>query len=94
MAFIYSSEPTYISNKNEFDPYEVAQFKNRALLRHEKYNGLMKNFFVLEHSFRHKATLNNKNDILNLHGKHFRAVGVLVQTQLDNGGFTLWDVYP
>jgi len=86
---IYSGEPDYMSTKNDFDPYEIVQFKNRGLSRHEKYNGLLKFFKVLSHPFRHQ-----NGDIINQHRMHFLAVVVLVQTQLDNGGFTLADVYP
>jgi len=86
---IYSGDPDFVSTKNDFDPYEIAQFKNRALSRHEKYNGLLKNFKVLADRFRHQ-----NDDIVAQHRMHFLAVNVLVQTQLDNGGYTLYDVYP
>ena len=78
-----------ISSKNEFDPKEVAIFKNRVLSRHETYNGLLKNFNVLRHAFRH-----SNNNLEVAHQLHFHAVIVLVQMQLDNKGFTLFDVYP
>ena len=52
---IYHSDPV-ISGKNEFDPKEISIFKNRSLSRHEKYNGLLKNFNVLREAFRHTAT--------------------------------------
>ena len=90
---IYSSATHVISSKNELDPAEVAIFKNRALARHEKYNGLLKNFKVLSTNFRHKDQ-SEDNDIIKLHRTHFHAVAVFVQTQLDNGGFTLFDAYP
>ena len=86
---IYSSYTEVISSKNDFDPADIAKFKNRSLARHEKFNGLLKNFNVLHQTFRHKH-----GDLLVQHRKHFLAVLVLVQTQLDNGGFTLFDVYP
>lgn len=86
---IYASYTAAISSKNEFDPSDIAKFKNRSLSRHEKFNGLLKNFGVLHGVFRHKH-----GDLLIQHRKHFLAVVVLVQTQLNNDGFTLWDPYP
>ena len=86
---IYSPYTEVISSKNEFDPKEVAIFKNRVLSRHETYNGLLKNFNVLRHAFRH-----SNNNLEVAHRLHFHAVIVLVQMQLDNKGFTLFDVYP
>ena len=85
---IYSGEPYYVSTKNDFDPLEIMRFKNRALSRHEKYNGLLKNFDVLSKPFRRHS------DLVNEHRKHFHAVIVLVQVQLENGGFKLWETYP
>ena len=88
---IYGGEPDFISTKNEFDPKEVSVFKNRALSRHEKYNGLMKNFNVLRQVFRHGRGEGNMEDN---HRIHFHAVAVLVQLQLDLGGYKLYETYP
>ena len=85
---IYSPDTEVITSKNDFDPAEVAIFKNRALARHEKYNGLLKNFNVLRHAFRH-----SNNNLEEAHRLHFHAVIVLVQAQLDNSSFTLFDSY-
>lgn len=88
---IYCGEPDWISTKNEFDPKEVSVFKNRSLARHEKYNGLLKNFNVLHQEFRHGRGEGNMEEN---HRLHFHAVVVLVQIQLDLGSFKLYDVYP
>ena len=86
---IYSPDTDVITSKNDFDPKDLAIFKNRSLARHEKFNGLLKNFDVLCHAFRH-----SNNNLEEAHRVHFHAVAALVQTQLDNGGFKLFDVYP
>ena len=49
----YPDEEDVISLKNDLDPREIAQFKDRALARQEKFNGLLKNFNILSMLFRH-----------------------------------------
>jgi hypothetical protein len=44
----YRGEPDYISTKNEFDPREVAEFKERVLARHESFNQRLKIFNCLK----------------------------------------------
>ena len=86
---IYSSEPEFISNKNSFDPKELSIFKQRALARHERFNGLLKNFGVLHHIFRH-----GRGNVEDVHRYHFHACCELVQIQLNLGVYTLFDSYP
>jgi len=86
---IYASCTDTISSKNRLDPRDIRKFKDNASARHEALNGLLKNFNVLKHEFRHQG-----KDFLSSHKLHFLAVAVLVQAQLDNGSFKLFDVYP
>ena len=88
---IYGGEPDWVSTKSTFDPKEISTFKNRALARHEKYNGLLKNFNVLHHEFRHGKGEGNMEAN---HQLHFHAVIVFVQVQIDMGGYRLFDAYP
>ena len=51
----YVGYPDVLStNNNAHDDKEVKKFKSRALLRHETFNGLIKNFGCLQGRFRHK----------------------------------------
>ena len=81
----YQDEGDVISLKNELDPRELAQFKDRALARHEKFNGLLKNFNVLSDVFRH----GRENHVV-----AFEACCCLTQYQLDNGSVALFCAYP
>ena len=81
----YASEENVISLKNDLDPRELAQFKDRALARHEKFIGLLKNFTILVLPFRH----GRENHVVAM-----EACCTLVQYQLDNGSVHLFDVYP
>jgi hypothetical protein len=49
----YNGYPDEVSIFNRYDEEEVKQFKRSALLRHEKFNGLLKQFDILDHRFRH-----------------------------------------
>ena len=82
---IYNDEDDVISQKSELDPRELAEFKDRALSRHEKFNGLLKNFNILTTKFRH----GREN-----HFVAFEAVCCLCQYQLDNGSAALFDAFP
>jgi hypothetical protein len=41
-----------ISNYNPYDSDEVKKFKSRALMRHESFNNLIKQFAILDTCFR------------------------------------------
>lgn len=46
-------EPDFMSIKNEFDPEEIAEFKDRAMARHETFNQRLKCFKCLSTPWRH-----------------------------------------
>lgn len=64
-----------IQNSNDDD--QLRAFKSRVRCRHESFNGQIKNFAFLQHTFR--GTDYEK------HGDYFRAICVIVQYQMDNG---------
>ena len=65
-----------VSIRNPRDTPQVKEFKNRALARHENFNGRIKNFAILAERFRHP---------LDLHRAVFEAICVLVQYDMENG---------
>lgn len=69
-------ESAILSIPDDMDCAELSNFKSRARLRHETFNGRLKFFNCLNETFRHA------------HDKHkfvFEAVVVIVQYQMDNG---------
>ncbi|CAB9529884.1 unknown protein [Seminavis robusta] len=46
-----ASESDIISIENEFNSRDIAEFKERACARHEKYNGMIHLFKCLEENF-------------------------------------------
>ena len=81
----YRGETELISTRNEFDPPEIAEFKDRALARHETFNQKLKCFACLRQRWRHS---------LELHMEAFHACCVLVMTQIECGAASLFDPYP
>ena len=82
-----------LSFRNEFDPPEIAQFKDRALSRHEKFNGLTKCFGILAEPFHHDRGHNPDRQ----HPRHkavVEAICVTVQCGLDLGTLSLFDACP
>ena len=71
------------SVKDALDSRELKSFKNRALARHETFNGRIKTFSVLENRWRHCLTK---------HKSVLEAVCILVQYDMENG-FPLFEVY-
>jgi hypothetical protein len=66
----------FFSLPNGYDSKELNNFKSRGRLRHETFNGRLKNFWCLSDTFRHGF------------GNHkfvFEAVVTIVQYQMDNG---------
>lgn len=51
----YYGHPDEISGFNAMDAPEVKKFKSRALLRHESFNALLKQFAILDGRFRHRG---------------------------------------
>lgn len=83
----------FLSTRNEMDVSEVAYFKDRALSRQERFNGLTKNFKVLKSNFRHDRGYNPNEE----HPRHkacVEAICVAIQYELDLGITTLIDPYP
>jgi hypothetical protein len=82
----YTGEPDLISTQNDFDPREIAEFKERVLSRHETFNARIKNYNCLTTKFRHGV----EN-----HKVAFEAVCVIVMYEIDNGSQSpLLDPYP
>jgi DDE superfamily endonuclease len=65
-----------LSTPDALDSKELNNFKSRARLRHETFNGRLKFFHCLSDTFRHD---------LDKHKLAFEAVCVIVQYQMDNG---------
>ena len=73
-----------ISRKDKhIDPEDLYDFKNRALARHEKFNGRIKEYKVLSERFRHRGA--RGVGIMDTHKSVFEAVCVIVQYEMDNG---------
>lgn len=81
----YRGEPDTISIRNEFDPEDLAEFKDRALARHESFNQRVKCFNCLKTPWRHGV----EN-----HQVGFEACCALVLFQMKAGRGTLFDPYP
>lgn len=74
-----------LSLRNEFDPRELAYFKDRALSRHESLNGKTKNYRCLKDTFRHSH---------DLHRCCVESICVTLQLAMDNNELDLMDAYP
>jgi len=72
----YRGEGDLLAVPTSHDTPDVREFKSRALARHEKFNGQLKNFGCLSNQFRHD---------LSKHQPCFEAVAVICQYQLENG---------
>lgn len=80
----YTGEPDYILTKNTFDPWEVTDFKNRALSRQENFNQKLKRYGILNEKFRHGV---------NNHKFAFEAVAAIIIYEMEHGDHLL-DPYP
>jgi len=74
---IYTGMEDICSTFNAIDRKDVAHFKSRAQMRHEQFNGLLKEFKVLYHAFRHRDV--NKFKMC------FEAVTVICIYRIENG---------
>lgn len=81
----YRGEAELISTKNEFDPEELAEFKDRASARHETFNQRLKCFKCLSTPWRH----GREN-----HKIAFEACCAIVLFQIQAGGTSFFDPYP
>lgn len=80
--------------RNEFDPHDIAYFKDRALSRHESFNGHTKRFGCLSQPFRHDHTSGNTNLEFPKHKLCVEAICVTLQYELEVGDLRLLDPYP
>ena len=76
---IYNGHPNEISTFNAMDNDVTKRLKSRAQMRHEKFNGMMKEYNVLSQQFRHPSPENEKFAMC------FEAVAVICQYRLENG---------
>ena len=72
----YKSKNSVLSTPNYDDSKELANFKSRARLRQEIFNGHLKFFSILSNAFRHS---------IDQHKLALEAVCVTVQYQMDCG---------
>ena len=68
------------STPNEYDTYDVREFKRKHRARMEQYNGRIKNFKILEHVYRIKG-----EGRMTKHRRDFKAVNSVVFTELKSG---------
>ncbi len=66
----------FLSTPDSMDPAELNNFKSRARIRQETFNGRLKKYESLQQTFRHGER--KHKDVL-------EAVCVIVQYQMDNG---------
>jgi hypothetical protein len=85
---IYAAEEVsdVFSTKNDYDPREIAAFKERVSARHESFNNLLKKWKILAVKFRIHD--------LAWHKPCFEAVACICCYQLDNDSYSLFDSYP
>ena len=82
-----------LSFRNEFDPRDVSYYKDRALSRHEKFNGLTKTYAILTTSFRHDRGVNPEKEFPR-HKAVVESIVVTLQYELDLGIKHLFDPFP
>ncbi|CAB9531866.1 hypothetical protein SEMRO_4136_G353120.1 [Seminavis robusta] len=85
--FQVKSEEDIVSTDNEFDPKELARFKERAKSRQEKFNDLLKKWKVLDTVFRYEQG----TDFQDQHKACFEAVTTVVCYSLDNKTSNLFE---
>ena len=76
---IYNGHPNECSTFNAVDHPAVSKFKARAQMRHEQFNGMVKEFKCMDVPFRHKPDKKGKHKIC------MEAVVVICQYRLENG---------
>lgn len=80
----YRGEPKIISTRNEFDPEELVEFKDRVLARHESVNQSIKCWKAMTEKWRHGV----ENHYIG-----FEAIACVVQYQIKNGTNMMFDPY-
>lgn len=79
---IYNGHPKVCSTFNAVDRKDVAKFKTRAQMRHEQFNGMIKEFACVRHHFRHGDT----GDVLmEKFSLCFEAVAVICIYRMEHG---------
>lgn len=76
---IYNGHPNECSTFNAVDSSAVRTFKARTQMRHEQFNGMIKEYGCLSKPFRHKV------EKLESHKSCFEAVTVICQYRLEHG---------
>ena len=71
----YTGYPDLVSTFNAVDRKDVRKFKTRVQMRHEQFNGMLKEFRALNGVFRHKEKF----------GVCFDAVAVICIYRMENG---------
>lgn len=74
---IYNGHPNECSTFNASDDPAVKKFKSRAQMRHEKFNGMMKEFSCIHECFRHGGEES--------FGICFEAIAVICQYRMEHG---------
>ena len=74
---IYNGHANEVSTFNAFDDEDVKAFKSRAQMRHEKFNGMLKEYGVLKQQFRHHS--------IEKFAMCFEAVSVICQYRMEHG---------
>ena len=72
----YNGHPNECSTFNALDEQAVKVLKARAQMRHEQFNGMLKEFSCLDDQFRHKEAK---------YGDCFEAVAVICQYRMEYG---------
>lgn len=72
----YNGHPNECSTFNAMDGPAVKMLKSRAQMRHEQFNGMLKEFSCLDDRFRHKSAKC---------GTCFEATAVICQHRMDHG---------
>jgi hypothetical protein len=75
----YSGEANICSIRNPMDSKDLKEMKNRALAKHEVFNGRLKDFGILDQRFQ------SNRDSLNKHKCVFEACCVLQQYDVEDG---------
>jgi len=72
----HNGHPEACSTYNAFDDAAVKKFKSRAQMRHEQFNGMLKEFSCLDNCFRHGEEMFKVC---------FEATAVICQCRMDHG---------
>jgi hypothetical protein len=74
----YNGEPEKISTPNDHDAPLTSIYKSRVRSRHETFNGRLKDFKILDDTFRHTNKRENEENFDD-HERVFQSICVLIQ---------------